>query len=1545
MKKLTLFLAICIFSLAKNTQAQTSLEKNVPYIVSLDAAMLTHLSTLNIDEKPEQCRDWLKYALINSIPFSEDQKFELLYDFSPLRKDYLEPMSNYEYGESRSVVLSSGEIYLLIPNKTLSQKNLISKAADDYRLLKGNIPKNINLVVYEFDLANKKMSFSYQENILGDRIYSAEYGYTLKTISDKVSLQSFLSEVDDIVYIKTLLNGIEVGGRKYENQSNQSKVTIEDLAVLYQANNNAKEDYLNQVGKSKLREYYFEERELISSQLNGLSIEEYLLKVNDDLKKIQEIKQNSFLLSSVSDELKNKLNEREKSAKEDKKLLDKLLTYEAYFADFKNTLKVDEINIGFSLDPKLKDKQLAKSIGELVNNPLFKRYKEVLQKIITNLGKDAENELVFFHLFLRYLRGEYVPDLKQDKFVLEGEQLLQKIARQDVITILKDAKYLPKDFNGNIIVLTDTLKSFQTKHELYQKKGKLDVETYESLLRMEGLKNYFKDSVYSVRDSLYSTLFILKNKFSYQIARYDGKLQGTEVGMTLFYTDLMMKLWGFNYLNSAPEKDVIGFKSKTNYPISKVYLDEITEKNSTRYWLGVLNEGYNFRNDNELLFSHISTRIYNASQNELYPGREGEADITSRRYTDWWNNHYSQVADYEPEFYRLNQIMKWTTIIQWLKKKNSFSWLNNELVKNRNLDFETWYKTNANNLKTNVNIPFLDKKVYLQSTECLSVLESKSFDLFGDFLSAYKLYGGVSLFDSRTFEFKRVRNFNRKISGFERKNVTKNTGFEMNFGEFKKLTLKPLTKTIEIANNVVNNSIDFFASRQNIASLTKNVKRNSIELVNAQQKNMGKLLFNKDLFNKKTINLNIETDDFTIIKEALENTGDITKESFLDIFRTKKRSINENIEDVFEINKIKYIKSKKLDYWLELKNVSKFDKTVKYDLRFMGKTKNDYLVVNYKAIPEVENIKLTFPFRKIEYFDSSIKLSSALDIQNNKKVIINFGENSTELYLSKNEILFKNNISNSLRNKLMENSQLRTTLKNIYADNEINHAVFASNGESFIISKTTPNEAILSKLKAMNIENGIVISKNQEGIYIKTDALLESLEITIPSVDRITLDESRMLNDFINKGNKNDKWYDALAQAPEGRITIEDYKAIEKINIENHQMVESYYDFDGRNNLPPNNALADIRSSGNNYQILLKENNKKPKVLSIENKSNIHWNDVLFEFEDLYEGSRKYSKAEVEGIFSQIKELLTTITQNTSAKKIITKEPKFVNCEVINKFFKISEEHTFCLDQPSIARSIKNLQVQSFPDKKKAIFLSTQKISESQRNSVKELGITVKEDVDFNEFEKIIEDSTYTQIFLHLERGKDKDWYKISLLAEQFDDTNAKKDFIHILSDDAIFYERVFSESNLSNLVFTNDYDKKSTDGFNYSFEEMIGFMKNLYNQQVIITEKIWSRAIKKNKEIEELVKDKFIKIENNVSVEISKFTKSQLREVNDFLNKLNIPFREKDIQELFNDNQKIQVEKLNNGENIQQTLKGIIKLKCFLINKKKLYEQATIWG
>jgi hypothetical protein len=237
----------------------------------------------------------------------------------------------------------------------------------------------------------------------------------------------------------------------------------------------------------------------------------------------------------------------------------------------------------------------------------------------------------------------------------------------------------------------------------------------------------------------------------YQKARYDGKLQGTQVGMTLFYTDLLAKIWAGNRFYSKPIDFIVGFKDHEQSKIGsvRVFERESQALPAVRLWFGPNKSGFQAgRNKEELTFARNATQIFALSND---PGaREGmDAAGNSKKLEaqasaefdialSWWNNHYEEVASYEPQYERLNEIMKWSTIISWLNEENSGSLLRflGDLPVDRTQWFPDWARAKAD-LKFSQwdKVGFYPRNHLGDQTEGLPIL-----------FSPHKLiFGGVSL--------------------------------------------------------------------------------------------------------------------------------------------------------------------------------------------------------------------------------------------------------------------------------------------------------------------------------------------------------------------------------------------------------------------------------------------------------------------------------------------------------------------------------------------------------------------------------------------------------------------------------------------------------------------------------------------------------------------------------------------------------------------------------------------------------------------------------
>lgn len=162
----------------------------------------------------------------------------------------------------------------------------------------------------------------------------------------------------------------------------------------------------------------------------------------------------------------------------------------------------------------------------------------------------------------------------------------------------------------------------------------------------------------------------LQDRYAYQEARYDGELQGTEVGMVLFYTDLLAKLWTIDFAHTSPSHGLMPVfldDPAALRNLSPVYMAETDKLSSARLWFGHTDQGYQLARagDTVLLASNV-TRIFSAGSNPEDPGKEVQTSAFLAASIDWWNDHYEEVAVLEPQYQRLNQIMKWSVLLAWL---------------------------------------------------------------------------------------------------------------------------------------------------------------------------------------------------------------------------------------------------------------------------------------------------------------------------------------------------------------------------------------------------------------------------------------------------------------------------------------------------------------------------------------------------------------------------------------------------------------------------------------------------------------------------------------------------------------------------------------------------------------------------------------------------------------------------------------------------------------------------------------------------------------
>lgn len=226
------------------------------------------------------------------------------------------------------------------------------------------------------------------------------------------------------------------------------------------------------------------------------------------------------------------------------------------------------------------------------------------------------------------------------------------------------------------------------------------------------------------------TALVQAMRYRFQVARYGGNLQGTEVGMLLFYTDLLAKLWALDYLSHTPERDITDFQALAPVPVSSTYAPPIKEPSGIRIGFGIRDSDFQVVNaSNSLFLAPNATQVYTAAYDPLQPSASKTTTADADAFLRWWNDRYEQVLIRdEPQYERLDEIIKWGLLISWLNETNQsevLGFLRTVTVK-RNHWFPDWAQTNSAQLKFPVwnQVNFYQQGYKDTKTEALPILAS-----------------------------------------------------------------------------------------------------------------------------------------------------------------------------------------------------------------------------------------------------------------------------------------------------------------------------------------------------------------------------------------------------------------------------------------------------------------------------------------------------------------------------------------------------------------------------------------------------------------------------------------------------------------------------------------------------------------------------------------------------------------------------------------------------------------------------------------------------
>ncbi|HEX6430144.1 MAG TPA: hypothetical protein VF008_20760 [Niastella sp.] len=585
-------------------------------------------------EKADQAKDWLLYTLMTNSGLKTNEIAQSSFDLAPVRYGFNNTLGNFEYGATRSKYLGNGDVVALIP--VSDEKERIDNLAhifDETRKNQGELPGKAYLFEYNLNVEGKFAKLVRLENVDVDDYFTEKMGYHEFVVNSVDDLKTFIDKTDDITYASRTDKGLVFGGRKLQNDA-YGKVTVEDIAAIWQSESDIQK---NLADRESTQDNLEAEYKAKSDEVIG----RYQNLLND--LEFEDGQKFSYLTVKERNEITDYISKLIESTfpREAINDLPILKGFNSSYITDKNLLHLID---NFKADVMALDEKYLKTFAH-VNKVMEASRVAYSSGFSLDPHVDFERSISYLNFFRPQFAEALAPQFTID-------QLLE---------------------------------------QLQNKQGDL---MHYAIARLE---------------LIYPKLFEnVQFTCTYQKARYDGTLQGTAVGMTLFYTDLLAKIWAMNGFHSKPIDFIPDFKDdeQTFLSAPKVFDLESQALPAVRLWFGPDKNGFQVSNYKENLhFSRNATQIFSlsndpAEQVDSAGQRKVQEQQVSAKFEvalAWWNNRYEEVARYEKEYQRLNEIMKWSTIISWLNAADDaaakLGFLDSYAV-SHDLWFADWVKSN-----------------------------------------------------------------------------------------------------------------------------------------------------------------------------------------------------------------------------------------------------------------------------------------------------------------------------------------------------------------------------------------------------------------------------------------------------------------------------------------------------------------------------------------------------------------------------------------------------------------------------------------------------------------------------------------------------------------------------------------------------------------------------------------------------------------------------------------------------------------------------------
>jgi len=649
------------------------------------------LDNLAPEDHTDQILDWTVWSLAGLLELDAETVRDGLYDKIPLRDPLFNDLSMNPVGPGRGLLDESNTLHLLAPANNPHAARAIGLVLDDHRKDAGVDPQSVLIYWYEIDSQAQQVTLE-PDQPQPTRAVRKAYGYQEMAVGSLDALDRFLTGTHHLSRLELRGTQLWAAGWNWPNTPT-GQVTAQDLTVLQQG-------YLEAAQAPAAAEQttaLLEQNELIDFSVRWYGAEsgiELFLLLYD------EYVYTELLTETEYADMMAKIEEAETDKQVEESLVNAV---EVITAKLEERLKDDETlqelaesdtlgpvasEPGFSLDPGQ-----PMTVSELL---------DILDPAQYPALTEQPEAIEFALAYSQAQTPEEQVELLVSDYVVE-----EILTEEDALVV------------GTLYELAETDEAMEAVNSVYIE---LVFERLGEKLGDPHLFGLIEDTV--------------QGRPPYQMARYDGGLQGTEAGMTYFYTDLVAKAWRMERGTGAPMGKVPGFISDIQAQTPWGHCK--SESETGRLWFGLREEAISI-DDSAINLGGVTTRVFTLIEDPQFGDREIEPSYSFGRIIWWWDRHYQAMADYEPEYHRLDQLMRWGAAIGWLLDQESalLPELPERQIK-RDWRFDDWLATHPD-LKWQFDVPFVEPPGV--TTEALLTIYSQPV---ADCGQTWNFSGGIS---------------------------------------------------------------------------------------------------------------------------------------------------------------------------------------------------------------------------------------------------------------------------------------------------------------------------------------------------------------------------------------------------------------------------------------------------------------------------------------------------------------------------------------------------------------------------------------------------------------------------------------------------------------------------------------------------------------------------------------------------------------------------------------------------------------------------------